>query len=160
MPARESQHVLKKELKVINTKAKYLTQCTRLQPQSMVWFKYRKGRLTESRFRAICCTSVDKPAKSLVVPTSPEKIDCKKCCPNMGLLRSQWPDWSMRVMKISHTSFKVELSTTHEPTILRFCVLDTSGYSYGERILYTVQLKKNLLQLLTVTNLFSTERYL
>ena len=136
----------------------------------------------------------------------------------MGLSRSQWPDWSMRVMKISHTSFKVEstglhinpkyphlraspdgptsctccgdgileikcpyslrdsiptsapylnssmdgeykLSTTHEPTILRFCVLDTPGYSYGERILYTVQLKKNL-QLLTVTDLFSTERYL
>ena len=44
----------------------YLAESTRLQTQSHTWFEHRKGRLTASKFGAICHTSVTKPSMSLV----------------------------------------------------------------------------------------------
>ena len=66
MLLRESQRVFDKELVVTDAESKYLMQCTRLQSQSSQWFEHRKGRLTASRFGAICCTFLDKPSQSLV----------------------------------------------------------------------------------------------
>ena len=69
--------MFEKELKVTNAETMYLTQCTRLRAQSMVWFEHRKGRLTASRVGAICRTLVDKPVKSFVVQLLQRKSTAK-----------------------------------------------------------------------------------
>ena len=114
MLAQESQRVFEKELKVTNAEAMYLTQCTRLQVQSMVWFEHRKGRLTASRFGAICHTSVDKPAKSLVVQLLQRKLTAKGAALTWGIEKESKARLEYEgVMKISHTSFKVESTGLH-----------------------------------------------
>ena len=114
MLAQESQRVFEKELKVTNAEAMYLTQCTRLQAQSTVWFEHRKGRLTASRFGAICRTSVDKPAKSLVVQLLQRKSTAKCAALTWGIEKESKARLEYEgVMKISHTSFKVESTGLH-----------------------------------------------
>ena len=69
-------------LKISQDQADYLARTTKLQSQCLNWFQYRQGRLTASRFKAICHTSVEKPAKSLV-----ESILHTKPLPQVAALR-------------------------------------------------------------------------
>lgn len=62
---KECTRVFSEELKITTEESEYLAECTRLQSQSSVWWEHRQGRLTSSKFFAICRTSTSKPAKSL-----------------------------------------------------------------------------------------------
>ena len=64
--AKECERVFNEELKLSSEESKYLAESTRLQAQSHTWFEHRKGRLTASKFGAICHTSITKPSQSLV----------------------------------------------------------------------------------------------
>ena len=43
-----------------------IEKATRDQSNSKLWFKYRAGRITASRMKAVCHTNSDKPAQSLI----------------------------------------------------------------------------------------------
>ena len=40
---------------------------TRLQSHSKLWYKFRAGRVTASKMKAVCRTSIDRPSKSLIL---------------------------------------------------------------------------------------------
>ena len=46
--------------------AKVVEKATRSQSQSKLWFKYRAGRITASRMKAVCHTDAANPAQSLI----------------------------------------------------------------------------------------------
>ena len=93
-----------KELKVTDDESKYLIQCTHLQAQSMTWLEHRKGRLTASRFGAICRTSGDKPAKSLVKQLLQRDSTAKSAALSRGVENESKARLKYeKVMKTSHT---------------------------------------------------------
>ena len=53
-------------LKVTEDQAKHIESATRDQAQSTVWFRYRAGRVTASRFKAAACTDPTQPSQSLL----------------------------------------------------------------------------------------------
>ena len=46
--------------------AEKVEQATRSQSHSKLWFKYRAGRITASRMKAVCHTDLGNPAQSLI----------------------------------------------------------------------------------------------
>ena len=53
-------------VEVTEEMAKLVEKATRSQSQSKLWFKYRAGRITASRMRAVCHTDAGNPAQSLI----------------------------------------------------------------------------------------------
>ncbi|KAG8177206.1 hypothetical protein JTE90_010779 [Oedothorax gibbosus] len=53
-------------IEVSQQEADALAKATVKQAKSILWHQSRLGRLTASNFKAVCCTSLDKPALSLV----------------------------------------------------------------------------------------------
>jgi len=51
---------------VTQTMADSVEEATRDQSKSRLWFKYRAGRITASRMKAVCHTNADKPSQSLI----------------------------------------------------------------------------------------------
>ena len=60
------KNVFEKEFVITPEESKFLFDSTILQSHSLFWFEHRRGRLTASKFGAICRTSVGKPSKSLL----------------------------------------------------------------------------------------------
>jgi len=54
------------ELQVSNKEARNCELDTRTQFNSKQWFSFRTGRITASRFKAVCRTSLENPSKSLL----------------------------------------------------------------------------------------------
>ena len=46
--------------------AELIEKATRSQSQSKLWFKYRAGRITASRMKAVCGTDASNPSQSLI----------------------------------------------------------------------------------------------
>ena len=53
------------DIKVDQHQADNVEIATREQSKSKEWFRFRSGRITASRFKAVCKTSVEKPSQSL-----------------------------------------------------------------------------------------------
>jgi len=53
------------ELVVTDRESDFLFRSTINQSHSLLWYEHRRGRLSASKFGAICCTSLDSPSKSL-----------------------------------------------------------------------------------------------
>ena len=53
-------------MKVDLSEADYLAHSTSLQAESLLWHEHRQGRLTASKFGAICHTRIDSPSQSLI----------------------------------------------------------------------------------------------
>ena len=60
-------------LYITSSEASYLEESTRLQPQSKLWFDYRAGQITASKFSAISKASLNPPPASLVKEIMGEK---------------------------------------------------------------------------------------
>ena len=60
------EQVFTSEIKITEEESCYLAKCTRLQSQSATWFEHRRGRLTASKFKAVCRTSITNPSQSLI----------------------------------------------------------------------------------------------
>ncbi len=82
--ATESERVFKDVVSVTKEDADYLERCTTLQSQSLLWFEHRKGRITASRFGAVCHTSITSPAQSLVCSILQRSPKVESCSPRMG----------------------------------------------------------------------------
>ena len=54
------------ELIITKGEADYLERSTTLQSRSAVWFAHRNGRITASKFKDVCHTSIASPSKSVV----------------------------------------------------------------------------------------------
>ena len=80
---KECDRVLKEELLITNDESAFLFNSTRLQAQSLLWHEHRRGRLTASKFGAICKTSVAKPSRSTL-----NEILCGGTVPNTEAV--QW----------------------------------------------------------------------
>ena len=76
----ECERIFKHELKLTEEESKYLAASSKLQSQSSVWWNHKIGRLTSSKFFAVCRTSISKPAASLV-----NNILFKKLSPKVQL---------------------------------------------------------------------------
>lgn len=106
-----------KELKITKEESEYLVQSTCLQSQSKTWFEHRKGRLTASRFRAICHTSVIKPAESLVKQILQQAPPPKGAALAWGLQNESKAKQQYEVtMKAVHSSFQVKDTGLHVNT--------------------------------------------
>ena len=55
-------------IKVTEAQAKHIESATRDRAQSTLWFRYRAGRVTASRFKAAVCTDLTQPSQSLLLP--------------------------------------------------------------------------------------------
>ena len=53
-------------LSISTEEAVYLEESTRMQSQSLLWFKHRTGRITASKFHAVRFTSLTSPSISLI----------------------------------------------------------------------------------------------
>lgn len=54
------------KVNITNDMAIAVERETRLQSNSTLWFKYRAGRVTASRMKAVCHTDASNPSQSLV----------------------------------------------------------------------------------------------
>lgn len=54
------------DISISKEQALLIEQATRAQAKCKLWFQYRAGRITASRMRSVCFTSVTKPSKSLL----------------------------------------------------------------------------------------------
>ena len=54
----ECDQMFREGLKITQDEADYLEKCTKLQTQSVIWFSHRKGRITASKFSAVCHKSI------------------------------------------------------------------------------------------------------
>ena len=54
-------------LNISEAEAKYLEESTKLQSQCMLWFKYRTGRITASKFARVSRACIHNPPASLVM---------------------------------------------------------------------------------------------
>ncbi len=69
---------------------------TRLQSNSRLWLRMRTGRVTASRFKAVCRTNLAQPSLSLVMAL---------CHPEIAKFKSYATSWGCEHEKNSH--FKV-----------------------------------------------------
>ncbi len=53
-------------IQVSTVQARHIQIATQNQAQSRVWFIYRAGRVTASRFKSAVCTNVAQPSQSLI----------------------------------------------------------------------------------------------
>ena len=53
-------------LTVMQEMADFVEKVTRDQSKSRLWFKYRAGRITAARMKAVCHTDAGKPSQSLI----------------------------------------------------------------------------------------------
>ena len=60
------EEILQHGLKVCQQESEYLSEATRLQADSLLWFEYHKGRITALQFGAVFRTNIDSPSQALV----------------------------------------------------------------------------------------------
>lgn len=53
-------------IEITEEMAKSIENATKSQSKSSMWYKYRAGRVTASRMKAVCCTNNASPSQSLV----------------------------------------------------------------------------------------------
>ena len=99
---------------VTKEEADYLTQCTLLQSQSLLWHEHRKGRITASHFGSVFHTSAESPSKSLVkkilqLNPIPDVAALKWRRENEPLARQRY----VEAVSDQHTFFEVEETGLH-----------------------------------------------
>lgn len=95
------------DLKVSAEEASNCEMNTRNQSKCKEWYSFRTGRLTASRMKAICKTSLDNPSKSLIKNICyPAKFTSKATewgCEHESKARHQY----MKEMTKSHKNFEI-----------------------------------------------------
>ena len=73
------------DLVITEKQANNVEVATREQTQSKMWFRYRTGRITASRFKAAVCTDMSQPSLSLIKSICyPESYRFSTCATNWG----------------------------------------------------------------------------
>lgn len=77
---------------------------TRDQSNSKIWFDQRSGRVTASKFRQACCTSLAQPAQSLIKAI---------CYPKSASFKSAATSWGCEHEEHAGTGYKDVMSKKH-----------------------------------------------
>lgn len=96
---------------ITNEMALAIERETRLQSNSKLWFKYRAGRVTASRMKAVCHTDPTNPSQSLVKAI---------CYPEMFCFTSKQTAWGCRHEKSAREIYTKKVKGEH--TNLSVCV--------------------------------------
>ncbi|KAL5483853.1 hypothetical protein EMCRGX_G020270 [Ephydatia muelleri] len=107
----ECDRIFREGLKITQGEADYLEKCTKLQTQSVLWFSHQKGRITASKFSAVCHTSISSPSQSFVEGILKEQNSARRGIPALGWGLEKEPcarEEYRQKMKKTHVNFKVE----------------------------------------------------
>ena len=87
-----------------------IEKATRDQSNSNLWFKYRAGRITSSRMKAVCHTNAGKPAQSLIKGICyPEAFSFKSKATIWGYQHEQKArNFYFKTCNSQHESFSVK----------------------------------------------------
>ena len=108
------EEILQHGLKISQHESEYLSEATRLQADSLLWFEYRKGRITASQFGPVFRTNIDSPSQSLV----------KRIMQQVSIPKAAALEWGKThepqarkeytsAVQSKHTLFKVEMTGLH-----------------------------------------------
>ena len=92
------------QLKVTQAEADYLEKSTKLQHQSILWYKHRKGRITASKIFSVCHTSLTKPSKVLINSILQEN----------PRVHAASLEWGIKNESIAREKYRNEVCTQHE----------------------------------------------
>ena len=92
-------------IKVDQRQADNVEMATRAQSKSKEWFRFRSGRITASRFKAACKTSVEKPSQSLIRAI---------CYPESTKFTSVATTWGCQHERVAKDRYNLEMKTVHE----------------------------------------------
>ncbi|XP_046857602.1 uncharacterized protein LOC124451003 [Xenia sp. Carnegie-2017] len=84
---------------------KAVEEKTRDQANSRLWFRFRAGRVTASRFKAACCTNRDSPSKSLITSI---------CYPELKKFSTAATRWGCQHEEVARDKYRKWLNTNHE----------------------------------------------
>ena len=101
----ECDRIFRESLKITQGEADYLEECTKLQMQSVLWFSHRKGRITASKFSAVCHTSILSPSQALVEGILKEQNSGKRGIPDL--------DWGLEKEPCAREEYRQEMKKTH-----------------------------------------------
>ena len=101
----ECDRIFREGLKIIQGEADYLEECTKLQTQFVLWFSHRKGRITASKFSAVCHTSILSPSQSLVEGINKEQYS--------GSMEIHALDWGLEKEPCAREEYRQEIKKTH-----------------------------------------------
>ena len=79
-------------------------KATRAQASCKLWFRYRTGRVTASRMKAVCATNVTKPSVSLIKAI---------CYPEAMLFKSAATTWGCDHEREARTAYLKDMMTQH-----------------------------------------------
>lgn len=92
---------------------------TREQAENNTWFKYRAGRITASRFKAVCRTNIEKPSLTVIKGV---------CYPQKVIFYSKQTSYGIKHEKNALEEYKEHMSGEH--TNFTMC---SSGFCISEK---------------------------
>ena len=108
------EEILQHGLKISQHESEYLSEATRLQADSLLWFEYRKGRITASQFGPVFRTNIDSPSQSLVKRIMQQVSIPKAAALEWGKTHEpQARKECTSAVQSKHTLFKVEMTGLH-----------------------------------------------
>lgn len=91
-------------LTITEDQAKNIECTTREQARSKLWFKYRAGRVTASKFKSAACTDVSQPSKSLIKTI---------CYPESYVFTSAATRWGCEHEKTAREEYVTKVRSNH-----------------------------------------------
>jgi len=92
-------------ISVTQSQAQAVEKSTREQAHSKAWFRFRVGRITASKMKAVCCTNPAQPSQSLIKSI---------CYPEAGAFISPATVWGCTHEKHARDMFGEKISSLHE----------------------------------------------
>lgn len=96
-----------------------IEEVTRAQAKSNEWFNQRAGRITASKLKQVCRTSLSKPSLSLI-----KQI----CYPLKFQFKTKATEWGIRSETKALQAYEQEMRTAHENVEIK-----TSGFNNSKR---------------------------
>lgn len=100
-------HYSEDELEFIEAK-------TRDQAKSLLWYRFRAGRVTASKFKRVCCTNLQNPSVSLVLDI---------CFPEEQQFYSKYTEYGKKNEDTARNDYITEVSSKHDGFTLIKCGL-------------------------------------
>ena len=92
------------EIVITADMAQAVEKATKTQYKSKLWFKYRAGRITASRLKAVCHTDARNPSKALVKSI---------CYPEAFQFTSKQTAWGCKHEKAAKEAYEKKMKDTH-----------------------------------------------
>ena len=97
------------DLKVTAEEAQNVEIVTKKQTGCKEWFRFRSGRITASKFKAVCRTSIETPSQSLLKSI---------CYPVTVKFKTEATKWGCEHEKLALEQYQIEMCNTHDGLVL------------------------------------------